>query len=213
MALALLANTSKRIVAILGANPGVWSGSVSTNVGAFPDDNEILAATLEADEWVATQGYFQSVNETLSDAFDTLSSNLVNGDNVPFHHGRISKVEVSQNGSTWTAAVVEAQHEDDILNANANETYVQGGAFDFLWKIARGRFWTTAPFGRITYPEYTRTSVLQCNKNEESLIVFRAVAILAKNASPALFDYYDQKANAGLQQLIQDGAFGGEDNE
>lgn len=210
MALALLANTAPRIVAILGANPAIWSGTVSGDVGAFPDDDEILAATLEADEWVATQGYFNSVNETLADAFDTVSANLVNGDNVPFHHGKWSKVELSQNGTTWTAVATESKL-DDILNATANESYIQSGAFDHLYAIAKGRFWTTSPFGRVTYPEYTRTSVLQCNKNEESLIVFRAVAILAKNASPALFDYYDRKANEGLARLVADGSYSGGD--
>lgn len=211
MALALLANTSKRIVSILGANPGVWSGNVSGNVGAFPSDDEILAATLEADEWVATQGYFQSVNQTLAKPFETVSGNLGHNDPLPFHHGKWSLVELSANEVTWVVGI--RTDRDAIINAVATESYIQTGAFDHLYAIDDGQFFTTQNFGRITHPAYVRTNVLQCDKNEESLISFRSVAILAKNASPALFDYYDKKAEAELNRLIADGSTSSDEKE
>ena len=294
MTLALLANTAPRIVAILGANPGsAFSGSVGTGsnaVGAFPSDAEILAATLEADEWVATQGYFQSINKTLSAPFDTVSTPIRPGVAVPFHHGDISQVQVTKTVLEFTSAnvdtgddtiavaghglvdgdlvtfltlgalptglvaatdyyvirvtsgsfklattyanaiagtainltavgsgtsfalqwqnAVKAQSADDVLAARAEgDAYVQDGAFDYLYNIDDGILYTPAEYGRVTYPLYTRTSVLQCDKNEESLIVFRAVAILAKNASPALFEYSDQKANDGIERIVKDGVY------
>lgn len=207
MALALLANTAPRIIAILNANPGTFSATVSGNVGAFPTDAEILAATLEADEWVATQCYFQSVNESLTAAFDIVSGQLGNGDQIPFHHGRYSKVEVSPDEVAWSIGV-RAQSRDDVIQSREIESYIGVGSADFLYWTERGHiFLGMGAVARVTYPEYTRTALLQCNKNEESLIVFRAVATLAKNASPALFEYYSGKADAGQQQIISEGTY------
>ncbi len=209
MALALLANTAPRIIAILGANPGVWSPNVSGRVGAFPSDPEILAATLEADEWVVTQCYFQSKNASLSEGFD-VTQQLGQSDPLPFHHGKHSKIELSANEATWVDGI--RTDKDSVINAKAIESYVESSAFDFLYSLDDNQFRTTQNFGRITYPEYIRTSVLQANKNEESLIIFRAVAILAKNASPALFDKYDGFAELGRKQIVEDGAYtGGEE--
>lgn len=207
MALATLANVLPRVISILGAKPGAWGATVSGDVGAFPSDTEINNAALEADEWVVTQGYFQSVNDALSSGFETTATGLMNGGNVPFHHGKAVKVEVSQDNTTWNANTAEAAHIDDIKNARANEALIGDGYFDHLYKIDGGDIWMTAPYARVTYPVYTRTSVLQANQNEESLVVFRTVAILAKNASPALFEYYNTKADEGLRMLIQDGAY------
>jgi hypothetical protein len=204
MSLALLANTAPRIITILNANPGVWSTSVSGSVGAFPLDSEILAAELEADEWVATRCYFQSGNKSLKTPFATVSSNLVHKDPLPQFHGDPLKAEYSNDGATWNMAV-RAAHPDDITNAVANEGYIQTGAFDFLYNMDSGVVLTSAAFVRITYPQYTRTSILQCNKNEESAIVFRSVAILAKHASPALFEKYEALAEAERARIINGG--------
>lgn len=204
MVLALLANTAPRIVAILGAYPGVWSPTVSGNVGAFPSDAEILAATLEADEWVATRCYFQSSNGSLAEPFEE-TQQLGQSDPIPFHHGKHTKIELSANEVTWVDGI--KVDKDAVINALATETYVQAGAYDFLYSLDDNQFRTTQNFGRVTYPVYTRTSILQCNKNEESLIIFRAVAILVKHASPALFDKYEMMAEAGRKELIEDGVY------
>jgi hypothetical protein len=211
MSLALLANTAPRIISILGANPGVWSTTVSGKVGAFPADNEITAAQLEADEWIATQCYFQSYNRSLRQPFLTTAT-IVNRDPIPqFHGGALALVEYSGDNVNW----FPAQKEDakDVIAAFGLEGYVQTGAYDHLYAINEGKFLSTASYNRITYPVYTRSSVLQCNKNEESLIVFRSVAILAKNASPALFAEYDQKAETERQRIIQEGMMPQENEE
>lgn len=206
MPVAVLDDVKKRVISILNANPGVWSATVSGNVGAFPNDAEILEAILEADTWVATQCYFQSVNDTLAQPFIT-STALISGQVVPFHHGQILDVEVS-NVSTVYVQGIEAQNIDDITNGAGTETYVGVSALNFLYKIDRGKFYTTASFGgKVYYPLYTRTSTTQCDQNETALLAFRAVAILAKNASPATFDYYNALANAGQQMIIQDGQY------
>ncbi|HXG82653.1 MAG TPA: hypothetical protein VNI84_01375 [Pyrinomonadaceae bacterium] len=96
MALALLGNVQKRIVRILNANPGAWSKDVSGKTGAFPDNDEILAAILEADEHVVTRGYFSSVNSTLAQPFMVVSGHIPIAARVPFHYGNTGKVELSK---------------------------------------------------------------------------------------------------------------------
>lgn len=298
MALALLANTAPRILQILNAAPpGTFSATVATSpvVGAFPTDAEILAAELEADEMVATQGYFQSVNDSLANPFNVTSSPGVSGDSVPQHHGDLSKVELSTavllippaSINTTTDVITYSNHGlhtgdvvtwilgtggviptsdsptlavatnyyaivltsstfklarsyanafapvavditsqgtaplflipwkvgiktnvDAVLNAIAvGDTYVGAGAFDSLYAPADGNMYTTADFWRVVYPDYVRTSVLQCNKNEETLIIATAVRILTKNASPAPFASWAAESSRGLQQLTQDGSY------
>ncbi len=113
---------------------------------------------------------------------------------------------------------VEAKDIDDITNANNGvAAYVGGGtddgSYDFLYKPADGLLYTLATYWRVTYFEYTQTSVLQCSQNETWLIVFTAAAILAKNASPALFELYLSYSQRGLQQLAQDGVYAIQTNE
>jgi hypothetical protein len=207
MALALLANTSPRLISLLGANPGVWSATVSGDVGAFPTDAEILAAQLEADEWVAVECYFQSVNQSLSTPFED-TVDLVHNDSIPYYRGKLSRVELGATDN-WKPGI--RTDKDAIINAVANESHIETGAFDFLYALEDNVFFTTAIGGRVTLPTYTRTSILQCNKNEESLIIFRAAAILVRNASPALFDKYQANAEVGRKQIIEDGAYSGGD--
>lgn len=214
MALALLANVLPRVISILNANPGVWSSTVSGNVGSFPSDAEILAAVLESDEFVATQCYFQSANKQLSAAFDAPFGPLQNGDQLPFSHGGVSKIFVTPPGPALPYHLIKAQSLDDILQAIATSGYYDGGSpLDYLYWLEDGHLYTTATDVEGIAPIYTRTSVLQCDRNEESLIVFRAVANLAKNASPALFEYYSGKADAGQQQIIAEGQYSGEADE
>ena len=207
MALALLADVKEDVIAMLNANPGVWSSSVSGNVGAFPSDAEIEQRIFEADALVATTGYFQSVNDSLANPFFAVSGNLSYGDDYPQHHGTINKVEVSNDGTNWTIGV-EAKSLDDITTALAvGEAYVGAGAYDFLYKLDNGQFYSTSTYGRVTYPQYVQTSLLQCNQNEASLVALMACKLLAKNASPALFETYAAQADAGILQLVQDGQY------
>lgn len=101
----------------------------------------------------------------------------------------------------------EAESVDDITNAIANGTYVQVGAFDFLFKIDSGTFYHPAAYGRIELPSYTRTSVLQANQADEILLAALAIKYVTRNASPAPFEFYSQMADAGLMAIIRDGSY------
>jgi hypothetical protein len=287
-----------RLISLLGANPGVWTSTVSGFVGAFPSNSEIQQACLEADSIVAVQGYAQSANDSLANPFQVTTAPSASRDPVPFHHGELSKVEVAQSTQNFTTislsnvipltahglttgqlvsfittgvlptglslltnyyvirltvdtisvatslqnalagiAVtisistgsgihtiiawqvgVEARNMDEITNAtNGVAAYVGGGtddgSYDFLYKPADGLLYTLATYWRATYFEYTQTSDLQCNQNETWLIVFTAAAILAKNASPALFALYDGYSQRGLSQLKIDGMYAVQTNE
>lgn len=102
MALADLNNVKKRVIRILNANESAWAATVSGNIGAFPDDSEITAAILEADQKICNEGYFPSVNETLRRDFMTWSGILGNRAKLPFFHGKRGKVEVAATAQTKT---------------------------------------------------------------------------------------------------------------
>lgn len=102
MALADLDTVKKRLIQLLNANPGAWSASVSGNVGAFFSDSEITQACLEADSNIAGQGYANSVNDSLANPFQVTTAPFSDRDNLPFHKGDLSKVELSTNVITLT---------------------------------------------------------------------------------------------------------------
>lgn len=211
MALAVLDNIKKRVVRILNANPSAWTTTVSGESGAFPDNDEITAAILEADEMIVTKGYFQSVNPTLAQSFMVMGTNIASGAKVPFHYGkRYGKVELSAD-SGFSPAVVgtEANSRDDITAIMAlGSSYVQSGAFDHLYFIdGNGVFYHPATYGRLELPSFTRTSALQSFQSEESLIIATAVRLLTKHATPALFDAWTKESVAGINQLVTDGFY------
>lgn len=201
MALAVLNNIKQRVIALLNANPGVWSTTVSGTVGAFPSDSEILAAILEADEWVAVYGYFQSGNSALTRSFEIVSGLLADGASVPFYHGEPQNVELTSNGTTWIRGVETGL--DDITSLKANSAYV-GTDTQYLYTIENGHIFHTAQNARVSHLQYTRTSAPQCSQNEEMLIIYKAAANLTKNASPALFEVYQGEADKGLAMLLGD---------
>lgn len=295
MALADLTAVKKRLIQLLNANPGTWSASVSGDVGAFFSDEELTQACLEADEWIATRGYFPSVNGRLSVAFEVTSSPLSDGGDLPFGHGDLSKVEVAKSVNALTQASitvgtdlvatptahglstgdivtwllvsgalpttspvfvantnyyavvistttlklartladalagvvaditvaptgvylligwqigVEAANLDDITNAVASgDAYVGAGSFDFLYKEDDGIMYSPATYTRVVYPSYTRTAALQCNQNEEFLVIATAVRFLFKNASPAPFTPWTNESERGVQELVTDGHY------
>lgn len=276
----------KRIIQILNANRDAFNATVS-NTGAFPFIEEITLAALEADETVATQGYFNSVNKALAADFQVVSGRLVSGDALPFHHGGISRVDLAKNLKTFVPGDVntsnntititahgfatgdivqitsnntppaplsasnvyyalrasadllylytdpfdttsqvdlttqgagvhtitswirgtETESLDDITNAIANAGYFESGAFKHLFKIKDDRFYSPAIIGRVYYPEYTRTEELQCNQNEEWLVICTAVRMLTRNASPAPFEVYKDESIRGINQLVNDGVY------
>lgn len=289
-ALAVLANVQERVIQILNANQSAFATTVSGTVGAFPYDAEINLGILESDEWVATNGYFQSINDSLSNPFAVTSAPLADQDQVPFHHGTINKTEVSKivlsllpaninvsdvitstahglatgdivtwvlssgglpapfvvlinyyvirlTADTFSLATtlanalagtainittvgtgaflliawqigVEADSLDSVTNATAvGDAYVGAGTFDFLYRPQDGQIYTSAQFARVTYPEYIRTSALQCRQAEEFLIICGAVKMLTKNASPAPFVFYANEFDRGIQQVIMDGNY------
>lgn len=196
-----------RIIATLNANPGVYSDTVSGNVGAFPSDQEIIDAMFEADEYIANFGYFQSVNRALAKDFLVLSNNLSNGDDVPFMHGEPQKIEVSDDGTEWRKGV-EAASVDDITNAfDVGNSYVGANSFNFLYFLDTGNFYTTSTYGRIEYPQYTKGAELQCRQSEEFLLICTTIRMLVKNASPAPFENYIGESVRGVEQLVTDGTY------
>jgi hypothetical protein len=105
-ALANITNVTEQVVSVLNANPGVWSDTVSGEVGAYPSIDELNLAILQGDEQVCTEGYFQSVNDSLSNPFAVTSAPLADQDQVPFHHGALNKVEVSKSVLSLTQAAI-----------------------------------------------------------------------------------------------------------
>lgn len=277
----------KRVVQAVNGNRELYAAVVS-NTGAFPFNDELAETVFEADELIATQGYFQSNNELLSQPFEVMSQNLLFGDDVPFSHGKFSRVDLAQNVKSFLPAAVNTTddeititahgfasesrvrvssdnalpapltatsfyfvsplsanvfklysnftaptsivnltdqgagnhtiatlirgirelHADSIVAAQAaGKSYVQQDAFDHLYAIENGRFYTTAQFGLIFYPEYTRTSELQCSQNESALLVATTVRLLRRNASPAPFDVWTNESVRGIEQIVREGVY------
>ncbi len=131
MELALLANVLPRIVRTLNANPTAWSSNVSGDVGSFPSNDEILAATFEAESLIITRGYFQSINKDLAQAFMVMSAVLAHRANIPFHYGNPGKVEVAHSSAvkTFVDAGVSAGSDTITLTAHG---LVTGQNISFL---------------------------------------------------------------------------------
>lgn len=118
MSLAALANVQKRVIQILNANQTAFSAAVSTSVGAFPYQEEIDLAILEADEWVCNNGYFQSANDSLATPFIVTSAPLASGGDIPFHHGTLRATEVAKTVLNLTQASVNTT--TDIITSTAH---------------------------------------------------------------------------------------------
>lgn len=287
MSAALFANVSPRVNSILGANPSAWSAVVSGNVGAFPSDAEIAVAAIEADGELITKGYFNSINNSLAQAFMAPSAPIGNGGNIPFHFGNIGQVELGavypitnmsdvqnsfdvavgpvtgtpvtiisselvpsplianktyyvnsvyndgiQLAATKSDAImgtaiditttgsgslslivwepgIETQSKDDIQNAlSVGAAYVnETNAFNYLYKIEDNCLLHAASFGRVEVPTYTRTSELQADRADETLIVALTVRNLTKHASPAEFAAWTNIADKGMAAIIRDGSY------
>lgn len=118
-ALASITNVSDQVVSILNANPGVWTSTVSGTVGAYPNTAELTLAILQADEEVCVEGYFQSINDALSNPFATVSVPLVDQDQTPFHHGTLNKIEVSKAALNLTSASINTTTDRIASTAHA----------------------------------------------------------------------------------------------
>lgn len=209
MALAQINNVKERVIRILNANPSAWSSTVAGD-GSFPDNNEIERAILEADEMVVTQGYFQSMNPTLMQPFMVFSANIPSGDKVPFYKGKHGKVMLSTDNFVASNIIgQEVNSPHDIINAINFGSYVGAGAYDHLFHIDKetGIFLHSAQYGKIELPTYTRTSALQCQQSEETLVIATAIRLLTKHATPAAFDVWAKESVEGLKQLVTDGKY------
>ena len=206
---ALLANVLPRIVRILNANRDAWSQDVAPGQGSFPDNNEILSATLEADEHIVTRGYFNSVNRSLAEPFMQMTGNIPSGGKIPFHYGLHGKVELS-SAANFSPLIddIEQKNADDVKGAVLHGGYVGAGVFDNLYAIDdKKNFFHVAQYGRVEIPMFTRTSVLQANKSEETLIIATAIRFMNKHAVPVLFADWTKESFSGLEQIINDGAY------
>jgi hypothetical protein len=210
MALADLDNVKKRVIRILNANPGAWASTVSGDVGAFPDISEITAAILEADEMVVTKGYFQSINFALCQPYMVYTSSINSGDKLPFFHGKHGKVLLStDNFSASNIIGIKAQSADDILNIlNFGGSYLSADDFNHCYYIdEKGIFYHVTTYGKVEIPTYTRSSTLQAQQSEETLIIATAIRLLTKHATPALFEAWIKESVDGINQLITDGKY------
>jgi hypothetical protein len=108
MALAILADVSKRVIVAVNANPGTFSATVATNpvIGAFPTDADIQDAVFQGEANLITKGYFNSINNTLCQPFLAFTAATARGANVAFHYGNMGRAEVSKSVSTFLAAAI-----------------------------------------------------------------------------------------------------------
>ena len=111
----------KRIIQILNANRDAFDATVS-NTGAFPFIDDIELAAFEADEMVATQGYFGSVNKSLAAAFEVSSARLTSGDGLPFHHGNYRRVDLAKNLKNFVPADVNTSNNTITIAAHGFAT-------------------------------------------------------------------------------------------
>lgn len=163
----------------------------------------ITTGTLPTGMAVLTN-YYVIVVDNASIKLATTFQNAVAGSNISITQATGSGVHTL---IAWVIGI-EAKNLDDITNAIAvGNTYVQDGAFDFLYKEDSGTIYTPADYVRLTYPEYVRTSTLQSYESEEFLVTCGAVRRLVKNASPAPFTTYVAESYRGIQQLVQDGQY------
>ncbi len=188
-------NTTLNQIAITGH--GLTTGtSVSwLSTGTLP--------TLSTGVITAVMTFYVYVLDVSTIALAATYNDAVNG---------LNTVDFTNAGSGTMTLVewqtgTEAESVDDITNAIAVGTYVEAGAFDFLFKIDSGTFYHPAAYGRIELPSYTRTAALQANQADEILIAALAIKYLTRNASPTLFSEWTKIADEGLGMIIKDGAY------
>lgn len=140
-ALASLTNVLDQMVSITNANPGIWISTVSGKVGAFPSDAELILAALQSDEQVCVEGYFQSINDSLSNPFTVTSVPLADQDQIPFHHGTLNKVEVTKSVNALTQASITVG--TDLITTPSAHGLTTGDIV--TWKTISGALPTASP--------------------------------------------------------------------
>jgi len=205
MALALLSSVTTRLIQILNANRSSYSSSVGTGAsgkGAYPFQQEVVDAAIQADGLTISEGYFQSRKAALRNRFFVDSANLADGAKLPEFDGIIGKAEWSTDGVTWKPSQ-EAQSKDDVVQAKqVGAGYVGTAAFYGLHFFEDGYIFHTSPFFRISYPAYTKTTALQANENHEPLIIAWACELLYKEAANAPFEWYQRMRIELLERVI-----------
>lgn len=183
MALASFSRVKKRVIQLLGANNSDYVDYVDGQMGAFPYDQELIDAALEADAQLVTEAYFP--HPTLSTSFYTTVSGLANGAALPGFLGRTGKVELKNAGGVWELGT-EAQSIDDINNLiRYGASYLGAGNYEGMYKLdGSGYIYHTSNEARVAYPVYTKTSALQSLDMHESALIAGTLMMLYKFGSP-----------------------------
>lgn len=159
----------------------------------------------------ANTSYFCRFVDTVTFKLSTTIENAFNG----------VTIDLTNQGSVgYTMLIWEPGLEVDkitVANINASgKDYVQAQAVAAMlptnpmgcfYCIENGNLYHTSTHARIEYPDYTRTTSLQANKVDETLITAGTVRNLTKDASPAAFQEWTNMWAAGLQAIIQDGSY------
>jgi hypothetical protein len=202
MALASLRRVKKRAIQILNANRGAYSDFVGTGAnrtGAYPFDDELTDAALEADGLVITEAYFQTDN--LRSRFLETSGNLDSGANLEDFTGRIGKAQWSTNGNDWQDSEL-AKTKADVTQAVKLGDYVSATAFQGLHFFAEGCVFHTSPYFRFQYPFYSRRTILQAWDYHEPAIIAGMLKLLYKDSSVYNAEYYSKIFDASLARII-----------
>jgi hypothetical protein len=194
MAVADITRIQKRVVQLLNARSSDvnYSASPSGKNTAFLSTQEITDAILEADAMVVIQGILASVDHPLRAAFLVASANLASGAAIPECVGPIGRVDLSQDGSTWTPGIWNGK--DDVLMGRMFTTtplpYTQTSGFIGYYNLSDNSIYHTSTHARIYLPQFTRTSACQAHEGLESAIIAGAIMLLKKDSSNAEHDYY-----------------------
>lgn len=198
MAVVDITRAQRRVIGIINAAPGAtdFPSTASAKQGRYPSTTEIQYAIFEADNALCRDVILTGHPWRI--AFEAVTDPLTNNSALPAHLGGQGMIEVSDDDSVaedavWLPAVVCAS-KDETTEVIANPTLyglTADGAKGFAW-IEDDRVFTTSPFCRVRYPDFTpNNSTCQSNAALEDGVVAGAVSLLFKDGSDGgLFDRY-----------------------
>lgn len=200
MAVVDITRVQQRVIGILNAAPGAtnFPSTVSGTQGRYPTTTEIQYAALESDNVLCRDASMSG--SPLRSAFMTVTDPLTTNSLIPPHIGGQGLIEVSDDDSVdedavWLPALTP-KSQDDITTVLAMPTNYGLSATDskgWAW-IADNRVFTTSPYCRVRYPDFSpNSSTCQSNASLEDAVVAGAIALLFKDGSDGgLFDRYKQ---------------------
>lgn len=197
MAVVDINRAQSRVISILNAAPGSTSfpSTVSGKQGRYPTTNEISYAIFEADNALCRDVIL--TGHPYRAAFMDVTDALTNNSILPAHlggQGAIEVADVDDDADAWLPAVVCAS-KDETTEVIANPTLyglTAASTKGFAW-VEDDRVYTTSPFVRVRYPNYTPNNVTcQSDASLEDAVVAGACALLFKDgSSPDLFERYN----------------------